>query len=136
MISSKASNWVDRGEPPEGVVGRVLSSYLHLEPVATATPLAQYTRAVVGMVEADSTEVQLAGYLSTLEKAHGITDRLPRHRRSVAIALWHIVKAAEVRDRALRLLRERPEFTSSHEELADWLLQRLPRSEPKGPQEP
>jgi hypothetical protein len=77
------------------------------------------------MVEADATEVHLAGYLGDLEKAHGITDRLARHRRSVAIALWHIVKTAEVRDRALRLLRERPELATSREDLAEWLIHKL-----------
>jgi hypothetical protein len=133
MISRKASNWVDRGEAPDGVVQRVLSSYLHLDSVASADQLQEYVRAVLGMVQADATEVQLGGYLSTLEEAHGITDRLPRHRRSVGIALWHIVKAAEVRDRALRMLRERPEFTSSRQELSDWLLDRFPPAEPDEP---
>jgi hypothetical protein len=133
MISRKASNWVDRGEAPDGVVQRVLSSYLHLDPVASAEQLREYVLAVLGMVEADATEVQLGGYLSTLEDAHGITDRLPRHRRSVGVALWHIVKAAEVRDRALRMLRELPEFTSSRQELAEWLLERFPRTEPGDP---
>ena len=125
MISRKASNWVDRGEPPDHVIRRVLSSYFHLEPEQAADQLNEYALAVRGMAEADSSEVQIAGYLSVLEKTHGVTDPLPRHRRAVAIALWHIVKAAEVRDRALRMIAERPEFTSSREELAEWLLGRL-----------
>jgi hypothetical protein len=136
MISSKASNWVDRGEPAEPVVQRILSSYLHLDPAAAGDRLREYGQDVRGMVEADATEVQLAGYLSNLEKAHGIADRLARHRRSVAIALWHIVKAAEVRDRALRLLREHPEFTGSREELAEWLLRKLERAKPEAGNEP
>ena len=135
MISSKASNWVDRGEPPDGVVQRVLSSYLHLDPTASSDQLQEYARAVLAMVQADATEVQVAGYLASLEQAHGISDRLPRHRRAVGIALWHIVKAAEVRDRAVRMLRERPEFTSAHQQLADWMLERFPPPEPKKPED-
>ncbi len=108
MISPNASNWVYRGEPPEPTLSRVLSSYFHLDPEAHVAILAQYVSTVRGMAEADSTEVQIAGYLHSLEENHGITDRLARHRRSVAIAVWHITKCAEVRDRALRLLGLEP----------------------------
>jgi hypothetical protein len=131
MINTKASNWVDRGEPPEVVVRRVLSSYLHLEPGAAAEQLDGYARNIRGMAEADATEVQVAGYLSVLENELGIEDRAPSHRRAVAIALWHIIKAAEVRDRALRMLSELPDYTASQEELADWLLKRLAPSAPE-----
>jgi hypothetical protein len=104
MITPKASNWVYRGEPPEPTLSRVLSSYFHLDPKTQAPLLAQYVATVRGMAEADATEVHIAGYLRILEGHHGITDRLARHRRAVAIALWHITKCAEVRDHALRLL--------------------------------
>ena len=104
MISPNASNWVFRGEPPEPTLTRVLSSYLHLDLKAHAQQLAEYVGNCRGMSEADSTEVQVAGYLRDLEARHGIDDRMARHRRAVAIAIWHIVKCAEVRDRAVRLL--------------------------------
>ena len=107
MISPNASNWVYRGEPPEPTLSRVLSSYLHLDPDTQGQLLAEYVETVKGMAEADATEVHIAGYLNTLEERHGIEDRLARHRRSVAIALWHITKCAEVRDRAVRLLNAR-----------------------------
>ena len=56
------------------------------------------------MVEADSTEVHLAGYLKEVEQAFGLTEEHGRRRRSTAIALWHIAKCAEVRERARRLM--------------------------------
>lgn len=103
MISPNASNWVYRGESPDPALARLLSSYLHLEVSAAAQLLQGYTTAVRGMAEADATEVQVAGYLRTLEEAHG-REHPASHRRAVAIALWHIAKCGEVRDRALRLL--------------------------------
>ena len=82
------------------------------------------------MAEADSTEVQIAGYLRTIEEKHGASHE-SRHRRAVAIAVWHIAKSAEVRDRALQLLREAGELaTSSKVPLSEWLTERLMR-EPK-----
>jgi hypothetical protein len=103
MISPNASNWVYRGESPDPTLTRVLSSYLHLDPAAAASQLHEYTTAVREMAEADATEVQIAGYLRGLETTHG-QDHPARHRRAVAIAVWHIAKCGEVRDRALRLL--------------------------------
>ena len=107
MITPNASNWVYRGESPDPALSRLLSSYLHLELEAGAVPLQEYTTAVRGMAEADATEVQIAGYLRTLEEKHGC-EHPASHRRAVAIALWHIAKCAEVRDRALRLLGIQP----------------------------
>jgi hypothetical protein len=63
MINTKASNWVDRGEPPEPTLTRVMASYLELEPSANEARLREYARAVRGMAEADATEVNIAGYL-------------------------------------------------------------------------
>jgi len=104
MITPNASNWVYRGEPPERTLSRVLGSYLELDAKAPDPLLMQYVATIRGMAEADATEVHIAEYLKTLEAHQGITDRLARHRRAVAIALWHITKCAEVRDHALRLL--------------------------------
>ena len=86
MISGKASNWVDRGEPPEPTLRRVLSSYLHLDPDSHAAELQEYATQIRGMAEADSTEVQIAGYLRTKEETHGVSHE-SRHRRAVAIAV-------------------------------------------------
>jgi hypothetical protein len=125
MISSKAGNWVDRGEPPDRTLIRVLSSYLHLDPKTSAAQLEEYARAVRGMAEADATEIHIAGYLKSLEADHGALDHPARLRRGVAIAVWHISKCAEVRDRAIRMIREAPVHTSSQVPLSTWLAERL-----------
>jgi hypothetical protein len=104
MITPNASNWVFRGEPPEPTLARILGSYLELDAERDATRLGEVVAALRGMADADATEIQIAGYLHTLEEQLGITDRIPRHRRTMAIAVWHIAKCAEVRDRALKLL--------------------------------
>jgi len=92
MITPNASNWVYRGESPDPTLSRVLSSYLHLDPTSAVAQLKEYTNAVRGMAEEKH------------EREHPAS-----HRRGVAIALWHIAKCAEVRDRALRLLGIQPE---------------------------
>jgi len=137
MINSKASNWVDRGEPPEPTLSRVLASYLELDPATHAAHLQEYAGAVRGMAEADATEVQIAGYLRTLEAHHLAAEHPARHRRSVAIGLWHITKAAEVRDRATRLLAEYAAATpaAARVPLSTWLSERLLGEDP-GSSEP
>jgi len=132
MINSRASNWVDRGEGPEPTLARVLSSYLELDPAKRSDQLQEYGVAVRGMAEADATEVQIAGYLRRLEAKHLSEEHPARHRRAVAIALWHITKAAEVRDRALRLLTEYEARTPPGERvpLSTWLSERLLREDP------
>ena len=104
LTHSTASNWVDRGQPPEPELGRILSYYLDLGPEPLETRLRPHVDAIRGMVEADATEVQVAGYLKTVEQDFGATDTHARRRRAAAIALWHIAKCAEVRERARRLL--------------------------------
>jgi hypothetical protein len=132
MINARASNWVDRGEPPEPTLTRVLSSYLELEPLANEARLREYTAAVRGMAEADATEVNIAGYLRTLESTHLAAEHPARHRRATAIALWHVVKAAEVRDRALRLAAEHAAMPSAVQvPLSTWLAERLLRDDPR-----
>ena len=130
MISSKAGNWVDRGEPPEPTLTRVLSFYLHLE--MEAPELVEYVGVIRGLAEADATEITIAQYLTTLEQRHAVADHGPRERRSLAIALWHIVKSAEVRDRAVRQLRayaEKVEKTKPR--LSTWLAERILDEEPE-----
>lgn len=134
MINTKAGNWVDRGEPPEPTLTRVLASYLELEPAANEARLREYAAAVRGMAEADATEVNIAGYLRTLESTHLSAEHPARHRRAAAIALWHIAKAAEVRNRALRLLAEYDVSpVASQVPLSSWLAERLLRGDPRTP---
>jgi hypothetical protein len=104
LTDSKASNWVDRGQPAEPELTRVLASYVGQDPAAPDARLRVHVDAIRGMVEADSTEVHLASYLKEVEQAFGVTEEHGRRRRAVAIALWHIAKCAELRERARRLM--------------------------------
>ncbi len=126
--SSSASNWVDRGEPADIKVRQIIAHFLGDPDVITADApwLADAVRDVIGMSIADASEVQLAGYLRTLATARGrtVTDTAPP--RIVAIAIWHAVKAAEVRDRAERTIRGLVgERSSESQPLAEWLAERL-----------
>ena len=127
---------MDRGESPEPTLSRVLSSYLELEPSAHEAALEEYARTIRGMAEADSTEVQIAGYLRSLEWKHLAAEHPARHRRAVGIALWHIAKAGEVRDRAQRLIAEYAAAipATSKVPLSTWLSERLLRGDPRNPE--
>ncbi len=122
-----ASNWVDRGASPEAKLGHVLAHYLGHPDLASAPPpwFDQAVLDVIGMVAADASEVELAAFVRTLARSHGRTDPDElRGARLVAVALWHVAKAAEVRDRARRVLAE----LAPHDpppRLSDWLAERL-----------
>jgi hypothetical protein len=106
LIDGHAANWVDRGQPPEPELTRVLAHYLDQRAQLAGETLRPHVTALRGMVEAESTEVHLLGYLREIEREFGVTDSEDRgrRRRAVVIALWHIAKCAEVRDRAARLM--------------------------------
>jgi len=104
LTDPKASNWVDRGQPAEPELTRVLAYYLGRDPNAPDATLRGHVDAIRGMVEADSTEVHVAGYLKGIEQAYGVNEEHGRRRRAAAIAMWHIAKCAEIRERARRLI--------------------------------
>lgn len=104
MISDRASNWVDRGEPAEPKIAKGLRHFFGFDVQVDDAALVEYALTVVGMVAADASEVQVAAYLGYLEDGLGLERSTARHRRLVAVALWHVAKAALTRDRALRLL--------------------------------
>ena len=113
----KASNWVDRGEPPEGKILRVLSYQCGRDP---ADPeLLQWASVVRGMVEADASEVQLASYLQTLQGADGWPAST---RRLLAVALWHIGKSGLLRDAASRRIAELLAHAAPTESLGEFLV--------------
>jgi hypothetical protein len=130
MISDRASNWVDRGEPAEPKIAKALRHFLGFDaPVEDAT-LLEYAGIIVGMAAADASEVQVAAYLGHLEDQAGLQRSTARHRRLEAVAVWHIAKAALTRDRALRLLAgEEPDATGEHARLSDWLAERILRAD-------
>jgi hypothetical protein len=97
-MSRRQLNWVDRLEPPEPEVARVLRRFLELDPERDATAEAEYAHAVVQMVQARASEGEVANYLAHLQQQRGEPVTPPPTRRYVAIALWHIAKAGLVRD--------------------------------------
>jgi hypothetical protein len=116
MISERASNWVDRGEPAEPKIAKSLRHFFGFDVQVDDAALLEYAVTVVGMVAADASEVQVAAYLGYLEDGLGLERSTARHRRLVAVALWHVAKAALTRDRALRLLGgEAPDATAEYE---------------------
>ena len=125
IVSSKASNWVDRGEAPHATIERVLGRLLDRDPGTAPEWFRAHSHTIVGMVAADATEVHVAGFLRTLLSA----DSPPRDAatlRTAAIAVWHIAKAALIRDFAERVLRgEVPVNEATPDSLSHWLAARL-----------
>ena len=127
LTSKRAGNWVDRGAPPEPKLRQVLAHYLGVPDEADAPRVAEHALAVLGMVDADATEVHVAAYLRRLARARGRTPEEVAGARMVAVALWHVAKAALVRDLAERALRGElrsppPTGTQLGERLAERLL--------------
>ena len=108
MTDHKVSNWVDRGEPPDDVLARILAFYFQRDLAADRELVRQWSTEILGMVVADATEVNIGGYLVALEDRLAIRDHSPAHRRAVAIALWHVGKCACLRD---AVIKSRPRAT-------------------------
>jgi hypothetical protein len=126
IISRKAGNWVDRGEPPNPTLRRVLAHFFERLDPADEPWLEEQAVIVLGMVAADSTEIHIAGYLRSVVREMGHPQREPLNARSAAISLWHVAKAALVRDAAERVLNEAPSLTRSDEDsLSHWVASRL-----------
>jgi len=125
IISRNASNWVDRGESPHRTIERVLGRFLDENPLDRAVWFREQSETIVGMVAADATEVHVAGFLRTLLTAES-PPRDSTAIRAAAIAVWHIAKAALVRDFAERVLRgEVPINEPTPDSLSHWLAARL-----------
>jgi hypothetical protein len=104
MARGKASNWVDRGEPLERTLARVLGHSLGLG--EDDPQLTEHVLTIRGLVEADGTEVHVARHLRAVFAALDRPEPDGPMRRALGIALWHIAKAGLVRDQAERRARE------------------------------
>lgn len=93
-MSRTASNWVDRGDPLEDILARVLGHALNV--VDTDARLAEHVLTVRGLVEADATEVHVARFVRTLLPLFAQPDADARLSRTLGIALWHIAKVGLV----------------------------------------
>jgi hypothetical protein len=126
IISRKASNWVDRGEPALPTLRRVLAHFFDRHDPADHEWLEQQANTILGMVAADATEVHIAGYLRSVVRETGWPNREPLGARPAAIGLWHIGKAALVRDFAERVLQgEIPVNEPTPDRFSHWVAQRL-----------
>ncbi|MEO7455668.1 MAG: hypothetical protein ABIY52_05355, partial [Gemmatimonadaceae bacterium] len=105
ILKSTSSNWVDRGEAPNATVRRVLAYHFRRQDPAWQEWLEEQSATIIAMVAADSTEVHVAAYLRFLAEDQQLDTGDPREYRRTAIAVWHIAKAALVRDFAERVLR-------------------------------
>jgi hypothetical protein len=125
IINKKASNWVDRGESPHATIERVLARFLGHNSADQPIWFRQQSEALVGMVAADATEVHLTGFLRTLLPNAGAAYDSATIR-AAAISIWHIAKAALVRDFAERVVSgEVPANTPTQDSLSHWLASRL-----------
>ena len=126
IVSRKASNWVDRGESAVPTLRRVLAHFFERFAPEDESWLDAHANTILGMVAADATEVHVTGYLRDVAREIGSPKREPSGARPAAIALWHIAKAALVRDFAERVLQgEVPVNEPTPDTLSHWLAARL-----------
>ncbi|MGV3707226.1 MAG: hypothetical protein ACO1Q7_00160 [Gemmatimonas sp.] len=130
LINPKSNNWIDRGESPIRVMRTTLSHYFEKFDVADGPWLTEQATVVFGMVAADCTDVQVAGYLRGVVRELGLDPHERLGSRMFAVSLWHIAKAAIVRDFAERVLSGViPKNDPTPEPLGKWLEERLMRDE-------
>jgi len=130
ITSKKANNWVDRGEAPGPTLERQLAHFFGRHEDEHFSWLQDHANAVLGMVAGDATEVHVVGYLRSIEQELGEPRRPAMPMRILAVALWHIAKAALVRDLAERVLRgDIPPNDPTSGRLSHWLAARLLTSE-------
>lgn len=126
MSPRKASNWVDRGDPLERTLARVLAHALGVE--ADEPRLQEHLLAVRGLVEADATEVHVTRYVRPLFAIFLQRDADAHLSRTLGIALWHIAKVGLVRDRAARRADELVRQLPPEPHLADQLTAAILRA--------
>jgi hypothetical protein len=126
IISRKAGNWVDRGEPAVPHLRRVLSYFFERDPITDREWLDEHANIIIGMVAADAAEVHVAGYLRSVVRETGAPQRVPLGARAAAVALWHMAKAALVRDFAERVLQgDVPVNAPTPDSFSHWVASRI-----------
>ncbi len=126
IISRKSNNWVDRGESPLPVLVHALAHFFERHADSDQAWLAEHANIILGMVAADATELHLTGYLKSVVREAGVPQREPLGARAAAVTLWHIAKAALVRDFAERVVRgDVPANVPTEGTLSGWLAKRL-----------
>ena len=97
MTPRDVGNWVERGQPPEPELTRLLATYLERDVISDGAALRPYVTAIREMVEAGCSDAQVAGYLKHIEQELARPQETGRVRQLAAIALWHIGRCAMVR---------------------------------------
>ena len=100
MTRRDVGNWLERGQPPEPELNRVLAIYLEKDPVADGPALRGYVTAIKDMVEAGTSAADVAGYLRHIERELQVPEQVGRVRALASVALWHVVHAVRVRGAA------------------------------------
>ncbi len=100
MSRRDVGNWVDRGQPPEPELNRVLAMYLQKDPERDGAALRAYVLAIKEMVEAGTSAADVAGYLRHIETELGLVQQEGRVRALASVALWHVAQVGRVRGAA------------------------------------
>ncbi len=108
VLDRNAANWVDRGQPAEIEIVRLLATFLELDPYGDGPALRPHAVALSGMVQADAPEPNLGGYLKHVEGSLGLEPSTGSARRLAGAAIWHVAKVAIVRDRLVALAEHVP----------------------------
>ena len=126
IIAKNAGNWVDRGEPANPTLRRVLAHFFGRHAPGDEPWLEEHANIVAGMVAADASEVHIAAYLRSVVRTEHLPLPEPIRARGPAITLWHVAKAALVRDFAERVLKgEIPVNAPTNESFSHWVASRL-----------
>jgi hypothetical protein len=105
----------------------VLAHFFDRFDAADEAWLDEHAATIVGMVAADATEVHVAAYLKAIaDERAGSAEAPPFSGRGVAVSLWHIAKAALVRDFAERVLQgEVPPNEPTPDTFSHWVASKL-----------
>ncbi len=103
-MTKHRGNWVERNDPIEPEVSRVLAHLLGVS--APDARLEEHALAIRGLVESRGSEIDVTAYVRRMFEPF---DRLapdPAVTRLVGCALWHVVKTGLVRNNAQRRVEE------------------------------
>ncbi|MEP6780626.1 MAG: hypothetical protein ABJC26_12100 [Gemmatimonadaceae bacterium] len=125
-MSKIVGNWVDRRDLAEPIVRRVLGHALGMD--AADERLVEHVLVIRGLVEADASAVHVTRYVRPLYARFEVSEPEPQERRTLGIALWHIVKVALVRDQAKRRIEEVVALLPPQPTLSENLIEAMKRA--------
>lgn len=90
--STRPGDVLDRTQPVEPELNRVLALYLQKDSVSDGPLLSTYVSTIKRMVIAGNAAADLAGYLRYVEHEVGLADQDERTRALASVALWEVVQ--------------------------------------------